>query len=285
MSLFFQAIFSGLSIGALYAAVGIGFVVIHRVTGVVNIAQGATTAFGAYVMSVAVAHLPWIVAALVAGIVAAIGSALIGLIVLTARVKLQYSPIIMTLGIAFAAQGLFVVGWGDVPVSYDPLVHGALRWFGAFVLPQQVILFAIVIVLFILLQAFFSKAYLGRALSAAAMNERSAQLVGVNLLGAGVAVFVVAGVIGGIAGAVAGGQTAVIPDLHIELAIGGFVAAVFGDMDKPMKTLVGGMLLGVLIGFAASYGYALYQEVVALAALLVLLVIRTLWARRGGVLA
>jgi branched-chain amino acid transport system permease protein len=285
MSQFLQAIISGLAIGALYSAVGIGFVVIHRVTGVVNLAQGVVTVFGAYMMSELVPSMPWALAAVISGLIAGAGGALIGAGVLSAHDRFAYSPIIMTLGIAFAGQGFFVLGWGDVPVSYSPISTHALHWFGAFVLPQQLLLFGIVVVLLALMQAFFAGSYLGKALSAAAMNPRSAQLVGVNLFGAGIAAFAVAGVIAGVSGAVAGGATAVTPGFHIELAVAGFVAAVFGDLDRPIRTFVGGVVLGVLTSFAAAYGAPRYQQIVALGALLVLLFVRTVWSRRGGVLA
>jgi len=285
MSQLLQAVFSGLGLGALYSAVGIGFVVIHRVTHVVNLAQGVVTVLGAYAMSELLPSMPWAAALLISALVAATASALVGASVLSARNTFGYSPIIMTLGIAFAGQGLFVLGWGDVPVSYEPISTQAFHWFGAFVLPQQLLLFCIVIVLLVLLEQFFSTAYLGKALSAAAMNPRSAQLIGVNLFGAGIAAFVAAGLIGGVSGAVAGALTPVTPEFHIELAVAGFVAAVFGDLDRPIRTVVGGVLLGILTSFAATSGFPEYQQVVALSALLVLLFARTVLARRGGALS
>lgn len=285
MSQFVQAVFSGLALGALYSAVGIGFVVIHRVTHVVNLAQGVITVLGAYMMSELLPSMSWAPAVILSGLAAAAASALVGVSVISARNAFAYSPIIMTLGIAFAGQGLFVLGWGDIPISYDPVSSTAYRWLGAFVLPQQLLLFCIVIALLVLLEAFFSTAYLGKALSAAAMNPRSAQLVGINLFGAGIAAFAVAGLIGGISGAVAGALTPVTPEFHIELAVAGFVAAVFGDLDRPIRTLVGGLLLGIVTSFAAAYGFPQYEQVVALSALLVLLFARTVWSRRGGVLS
>lgn len=285
MSQFLQAIFSGLAEGALFAAVGIGFVVIHRVTRVVNLAQGAVTILGAYLMSELLPSMPWAPALILSGIGAALASVLVGAGVLVGRQRFSYSPIIMTLGIAFAAQGLFVLGWGDVPVSYTPISTHAYHWLGTFVLPQQLLLFCIVIVLVALMQAFFSTAYLGKALSATAMNPRSAQLSGINLFRAGAVAFVVAGFIGGVSGGVSGALTPVTPEFHVELAVAGFVAAVFGDLDRPARTVVGGLLLGVVTSFVASYGFPDYEQVAALGALLVLLFVRTVWSRRRGALS
>jgi len=284
VSQFLQGIFSGLGLGALYAAIGIGFVVIHRVTHVINLAQGAVAVLGAYVMSTAVQSLPWWIAVLLSAIAASIAAAAIGLLVLSARDTFEYAPIIMTLGIAFVAQALFILIWGDIPHSYPPVSSHAFKVLGAFVLPQQILLLAIIIALLIVLHGFFSTAYLGKALSAAAMNPRSAQLVGINLVRAGVVAFVVGGFIAGLSGAVFGALVPVTPESHIALAVAGFAAAVFGDLDSPLRTVAGGLGLGILTSFAATYGFPQYQEVVALGALVILLFTRTVWARRGGVL-
>ena len=285
MSQFFQAIFGGLALGALFSAVGIGYVVVHRVTHVVNLAQGVVTVLGGYVMSEILVSMSWPTAAVVSMLVAAVASVLVGVIVLSARKVFAYSPIIMTLGIAFAGQGLFVLGWGDSPRSYDPVSNHAFRVFGAFVLPQQILLLGIVIVLFLALQLFFSGTYLGKAMTAAAMNPRSAQLVGVSLFGAGLASFAVAGVVGGLSGAVAGALIPVTPEFHVEIAVAGFVVAVFGDLDSPSKTVLGGLILGIVTSFVSTYGYPKYERIVALASLLVLLFARTVWSRRGGALS
>ena len=73
-----QSLFTGLALGALYSIVGIGFVIIYRVTGVANLTQGALVALGAYVMSSVAGFLPWGVAILVSLLVTAIAAALDG---------------------------------------------------------------------------------------------------------------------------------------------------------------------------------------------------------------
>lgn len=285
MSQFWEAIFTGLAIGALYAAVGIGFVVIHRVTHVVNLAQGAITVLGAYLMSELLPSMSWAPALILSGIGAALASVLVGAIVLSAKNKFSYSPIVMTLGIAFAAQGLFVLGWGDISVTYSSIAPTSYRWLGAFVLPQQILLFGIVLVLLILMQLFFANTYLGKALSASAMNPHSAQLSGINLFRAGIAAFAVAGLIGGISGGVSGALTPVTPELHVQLAVDGFAAAVIGDLDRPVRTALGALALGLLTSFPATYGLPNYEDIFALGGLIVVLFLRTVWAQREAVLS
>ena len=121
MSQLLQSVFSGLALGSLFAVIGIGFVIIHRVTGVLNLAQGALAVLGAYLMSDLVGTLPWVASLLVGSAVVAVVAALIGVAVITARQTLEYSPTIMTLGIAIASQGVFVLIWGDLPHTYPPI--------------------------------------------------------------------------------------------------------------------------------------------------------------------
>lgn len=285
MTQLLQAVISGLALGALFAVIGIGFVVIHRVTHVVNLAQGGIAVLGAYVMSSVVNSVPWGVAVLVSAVAAALAAAVIGLLVVSAKTTFEHAPIIMTLGIAIASQGFFVLIWGDIPRTYEPISSEAYKVFGAFVLPQQLLLVGAVAVLLLLLQLFFSNAYLGKALTAAALNQRSAQLVGVNLLRAGTIAFAIAGLVAGLGGAIFGALVPVTPESHLPIAVAGFAAAVFGNFYSPAATVVGGVGLGQLTSFTATFGDPAYQDVVSLSALVLVLLVRTVWERRGGVLS
>jgi branched-chain amino acid transport system permease protein len=284
MSQLLQSVFSGLALGSLFAVIGIGFVIIHRVTGVLNLAQGALAVLGAYLMSDLVGTLPWVASLLVGSAVVAVVAALIGVAVITARQTLEYSPTIMTLGIAIASQGVFVLIWGDLPHTYPPISQVAWRVAGAFVLPQQLLLLVTASVALVLLQLFFSRAYLGKALTAAALNPRSAQLVGIDLVRVGTIAFAVSGAVAGASGAIFGALVPVTPHSHLGLAVAGFAAAVLGNLYSPTATMAGGLLLGQLTSAAATYGLPEYQQVVALVVLILVLLGRTLWQRRGGVL-
>lgn len=277
-----QSLFTGLALGAMYAIVGIGFVIIYRVTGVANLTQGALVALGAYVMSSLVGLLPWGLAILVSLVVTAIAAALVGLAVLTGRALSHHAPLIMTLGLAIAFQGAFILIWGDLPVSYPALITDAIKIGGAFVLPQQLILLGVVLVLFVLLHLFFSKSYLGKALTAAALNPHAAQLVGVELLRMGAIAFAVSGAVAGLTGAIFGALVPMTPEAHIAIAIPGFAAAVIGNMKSPAITMIGGLVLGQVTSAVAVFGLPEYQQVAALSVLILVLIVRAALVRRGG---
>lgn len=285
MSALIQGLFSGLALGAQFAVIGMGFVVIARVTRIVNLAQGSFAVLGAYLMSSMLGPLPWPLAVIASAAIAGLLAAMVGAVVVTARTRYEYAPVILTLGLAIASEGIFVVVWGDLPRSYAPVSTDALSVLGAHVLPQQLVLAAAVLCLYVLLQLFFAKTYLGKALTAAALDQRAAQLVGINLTAIGVVAFGVSGCVVALSGALYGGLVPVTPETHLGLAVAGFAAAVAGHLRSLSATLVGGLALGVLTGWAAAFGASEYQRVVALAALVAVLFGRTLWERRGGALA
>lgn len=285
MSALVQGLFSGVALGAQFAIIGMGFVVIARVTRIVNLAQGSFAVLGAYLMSTMLVLLPWPLAMLVSAVLTGLIAAMAGSLVVTSKKHLEYAPVVLTLGLAIASEGIFIVVWGDLPRSYDPVSRDAIEVLGAHVLPQQLLLIAAVACLYLLLHLFFSRAYLGKALTAAALNQRSAQLVGINLTAIGVVAFGVAGGIAGLSGALYGGLVPVTPEAHLGLAVAGFAAAVAGHLHSLSGTLLGGLALGVLTSWAAAFGASEYQRVVALAALVAVLLGRTLWERRGGALA
>jgi branched-chain amino acid transport system permease protein len=273
-----QSLFSGLATGSVLAIVGLGFVVVHRVTSVVNFAQGAFAVSGAFLMSSLVGGLPWPVALAVAVVAGGALAALVGLVVVAGRGSHGVSALIVTLGAALALEGVYVLVWGDLPISYDPVARRALAVGGAFLLPQQVATMASLVVVFVALHAFLAYSYLGKALTAAALNPAAARLVGVNLRTVGVVAFAVSGIVSAVAGALVAPLNPVTPATHLTLAVGGFTAAIVGNLYSAPATVVGGLALGVLQALAANLGADRYQQEVGLVALLVVLLVQA--ARR-----
>lgn len=285
MELFFQSLVSGLAIGTVFAIMGLGFVIIYRVTHVVNFAQGMFAVLGALVMSSLVQRMPGLVAAPLAMLAVAVVAAALGLFVVAASNVHGVSALMITLGFSVASEGVFVLIWGEIPVSYAPVRDSAFRVLGVHILPQQVLIIVSVAVTLLLLQLFFSRSYLGKALTAAALNPKAAQTAGINTLGMGVLAFAVSGAISALAGLLLAPLVPVSAQTtHVSLAINGFAAAVMGGLFHPLGAVIGGLSLGQLESFVANYGDATYQEVVALVAMLVVLLVQSAgwraWWRR-----
>lgn len=275
MSDFITYFVSGIALGCTFALVGSGFVVIHRVTRVVNFAQGTFAVFGGFISySLLDGVLPQGLAQLVT--VAACG--LIGLVVgVVAIGKPGTDPLIaliVTLGVSIFCAAVFITVWGQDPVS-PPGLSGTISIFGADVQRQRLLVVVATLVTFVALSLFFSRTYVGKGLTACASNPRAAALVGINVRQMGFIAFAVGGALGGLAGALISPSVALSFSSDLAFALSGFAAAVFGGLTSPGRTLLGGIVLGVTGQLVAGYLDGSYQTEVALLMMLAIMVVRS----------
>jgi branched-chain amino acid transport system permease protein len=272
LSAFVQYLVSGLALGCAFALVGSGFVVIHRVTRVVNFAQGAfPVVAGLATASLLTGGLPHGVAEIAAVALAGLIGLLVGVIAIGKPGTPPLASLVITLGVAIFAYAIEIVIWGDQPVSF-PGLPGALTIAGARVQQQYFLVIVVALVTFVLLELFFSRTYLGKGLAACASNPYSARLVGIDVTRMGLIAFALGGALGGLAGVLVTPLQAVAFDSDVSLAINGFAAAIFGGLMRPGMALVGGLVLGVAQSFVAGYINSAFQTEVALTIMLALMV-------------
>lgn len=271
-----QDLFTGLSIGLVYGIVGAGFVVVHRITGMVNFAQGELAMAGGFGAVVAARVLPPGLSVLVGALVgAASGLLLYGLVVHPLRRHGLLVQTIATLAAALVLRSLAQLVFGTQPYPLAPFTSGGpLRIGGASIAYQALWLLAITVALYVALTLFFDRSTTGRAMSACAVNRYAAGVVGINVVAMAAVAFAISGAITGLAGAVAAPLAFASAASGLGLALKGFVAAILGGFDKIGLAIVGGVLVGVVESFAASTISTAYQEVIVLGLLLVLLVVR-----------
>ena len=275
MSDFITYLVSGVALGCTFALIGSGYVVIHRVTRVVNFAQGTFAVFGGFISySLLDGILPQGLAQLVT--VAACG--LIGLVVgFVAIGKPGTDPLIaliVTLGVSIFCAAVFITAWGQDPIS-PPGLSGSVSILGADVQRQRLLVVAATLATFVALSLFFSRTYVGKGLTACASNPRAAALVGINVRQMGFIAFAVGGALGGLAGALISPSVALSFSSDLPFALSGFAAAVFGGLTSPGRTLLGGIVLGVTGQLVAGYLDGSYQTEVALLMMLAIMVVRS----------
>ncbi len=265
---------SGITIGATYALIGSGFVVVHRVTHVVNFTQGTLAVFGGLIsyslLSFSIPHgLAEVLAVLLTG--------LIGLVFAFVTIGKRGTPpltaLLITLGLSILSEGIFVTIWGQAPIAPEGL-GGATVLLGASIENQRLLTAGISAIAFILLGIFFGRTYLGKGMTAAASNPRAAALVGIDSRRMGFIAFAIAGMLGGLAGVVTAPFSPISFSSDLPLALGGFAAAVFGGLSSPWLTVVGGLVLGISGQLVAGYFGGSYQTVAALVMLLVVMIAR-----------
>jgi branched-chain amino acid transport system permease protein len=266
---------SGIALGCTFALVGSGFVVIHRVTRVVNFAQGTFAVFGGFI---SYSLLEGVLPQGLAQLVTVVACGLIGLVVgVVAIGKPGTDPLIaliVTLGVSIFCAAIFITVWGQDPVS-PPGLSGSVSILGADIQRQRLLVVAATVATFVALSLFFSRTYVGKGLTACASNPRAAALVGINVRRMGFIAFAVGGALGGLAGALISPSVALSFSSDLAFALSGFAAAVFGGLTSPGRTLLGGVVLGVTGQLVAGYLDGSYQTEVALLMMLAIMVVRS----------
>ncbi|SEG61987.1 amino acid/amide ABC transporter membrane protein 1, HAAT family [Thermomonospora echinospora] len=272
MSDFLQYLISGLAVGCGFALLASGLVTIHRVTRVVNFAQGMfAVVAGLTAGSLLSAGLPHGLAEVAAVAVAGAAGLLVGLIATGRRGTSAQSALIVTLGLGFVAYAVEIMIWGDNPRSH-PGLGGSVQFAGAFVQKQSFLVIGVTAVVFAALWLFFNRSYPGKALSACASNPYAARAVGIDVTRMGLVAFALGGMLGGTAGVLLTPMLPISYNSDVLLITNGFAAAVLGGLNRPGPALAGALVLGVAEAMVAGYYEAAYQTVVALALMLAIMI-------------
>jgi branched-chain amino acid transport system permease protein len=274
MAEFFQFLMSGLTVGAVYALVALGFTLVYNASDVVNFAQGEFVMLGGMVtVFVAAAGVPLPLAALIAVVAAvAVGLLLYWLAIEPARGASAVTLIIITIGASIllrgAAQILFDKQFHKLPsFSGDTPIN----LFGAAVQPQSFWVLGGAAVIVLLLYVFLERTVLGKAVLATAANRLAARLVGINTTTVMALAFGGSAAIGAVAGILITPITLTSYDVGTLLALKGFAAAMLGGMGNPLGAVAGGLLLGLLEAFGAGYISSTYKDAFAFIVILVVL--------------
>ncbi|EKE43094.1 putative translocator [Oceaniovalibus guishaninsula JLT2003] len=266
MDALLQFIFSGVTVGAVYALVALGFTIIYNASDVVNFAQGEFVMLGGMITVFAFeAGMPLPLAAVLAVLAtAAIGVALNKLAIEPARGAPVVTLIIITIGASILIRGAAQLVF-DKQLHRFPAFSGddPIRILGATILPQSLWVIVGALVVFVGLWLFFTRTLTGKAVLATANNRVAAQLVGINTAWVMTLSFGLSAAIGALAGVLVTPITLVSYDVGVALALKGFAAAMLGGMGNPKGALAGGLLLGLLEALTAGYLSSQYKDAVA----------------------
>jgi branched-chain amino acid transport system permease protein len=247
---------SGIMIGGIYALVALGWVLIYKCSGVLNLAMGEMTLVGAYVtLSFYSMGVPFLLSLLFSLI---IGFAL-GII--TERIFLDrligepvLTVIMVTVGLSFFFKGTVEFIWGTDTRVFDPPVFTIEPIRLGPILIGQAYLWSFVaaIILLIIFVAFFKYTRWGLAMQATADDEMAALSVGVSARFVYAAAWAIAFMAAGVGGTLLGN----INGLNISVSYLGLLvlpAVVLGGLNSVPGAIVGGILIGVLQNLCGTY--------------------------------
>lgn len=273
-----QYLVSGLSTGAIYALIGIGFAIIYNATEIINFAQGELVMLGGMftVFFINAVHLP-----LPAAILLSVGATTLSGILferLTIRPLRSATPlslVIITIGGSILIRGIAMLVWGKdthalPPFSgSDPLAIGS-----ATILPQHIWIFCLTAIAIVANKTFFQYTITGKAMRACAANKKAAGLVGIDVRRMILFSFAISAGLGSLAGIIVAPLTMTSYDVGVMLGLKGFCAAIIGGLSGGIGTVLGGLLLGILESLGAGLISSGYKDAIAFVILLLILFIR-----------
>lgn len=274
MAEFLQFTFSGLTVGAIYALVALGFTLIYNASDVINFAQGEFVMLGGMItVFAAAAGVPLPLAALLAVLAAVVvGLAMHRLAIEPARGASAVTLIIITIGASILLRGVAAVVFDKRFHSLPPFVASE-PWNigGALVLPQTFIVLAGTALVLLALWLLASRTLVGKAIVATAANRLAARLVGINTSAIIGLSFASSAAIGAVGGILVTPITLTNYDVGTLLALKGFAAAMLGGMGNPVGAVVGGLAVGLMEAFGTGYISSAYKDAIAFLVILLVL--------------
>ena len=270
-----QYLLTGLTVGAIYALVALGFAIIYNASHVLNFAQGEFVMIGGMATAAFVeSGLPLPLAALLAvGGATLVGLALEKLAVEPARGASVVTLIIITIGASILLRGLASIVW-DKKIHAVPAFSGdaPIQLGGATLLPQTLWVLGATVATVALLWWFFNRTLTGKAILAVSHNRLAAQLMGISVRRVLLVSFGLSAALGALAGVLIAPISFTSWDVGVMLGLKGFAAAILGGMGSGPGAIIGGLALGLIESLGAGYLSSAYKDVFAFIIILVALI-------------
>lgn len=291
MAYFLQQLINGVTLGATYGLIAIGYTMVYGIVGMINFAHGDIYMIGAFVSLVGFLLLgalgvTWVpLACFLVLIFAMFFTAVYGwtverLAYRPLRGSQRLAPLISAIGVSIVLQNFVQLAQGARVKPLPPMIRGSfqLSTSGDFQVTISYLQIGIIFVTIVLMAGFtyiikFTK--LGRAQRAAEQDRVMASLLGVDVDRTISATFIIGAALAAVAGLMVTLYYGVI-DFYIGFIVGikAFTAAVLGGIGSLPGAMLGGMLIGLIEAFWSGYFSIEYKDVAAFGILVLVLIFR-----------
>jgi branched-chain amino acid transport system permease protein len=271
-----QILVSGLTSGAIYALIALGFVLIYKSTEIVNFAQGELVMIGAYfALFFASFHIPYYFIFLFAAASAFIVGIIINNLVCRPLIKAQHlSIVIATFALSFLMRSLIRLIWGSQYYSFpSPFAETTYKFGNLVISPQNFWITVIALIIMAVFYLFFKFTRTGKAMFATAQSQEGASLMGVNINQVFMLIWGISAGLAAASGILLSPISAISPYMGI-IGIKAFAAAVLGGFNSLPGAIIGGFLLGIIENFSAVYISSAYKDILAFLVMIVVLVVK-----------
>jgi len=265
MDIFVQQLFNGLTLGAVYAVVALGYTMVYGIIQLINFAHGEVVMIGAMVAFTVINVLaaggmpPLVVVLLGTGcaipVCMLVGYAMERLAYRPLRRAPRLAPLITAIGVSIILQHLAMLVWSRNVLAFPQIIPiQTYTILGAVVTQVQLAIIAICVLMMAGLAALVYRTRMGTAMRATAQNQQVAGLMGIDVNRVIAATFVIGAALGAVAGVMVGTYYGVAQyTMGSILGLKAFAAAVLGGIGNIPGAMVGGLLLGVVEALGAGY--------------------------------
>ena len=286
LQLFLQQLANGLTLGAIYALIALGYTMVYGVVQLINFAHGEIFIVGAYAALAVIAllaawGLPWWIVLVLAAAGAMAACAIVG----WCSERIAYRPIrnaprlnalITAIGLSFFLQNSLMLLGGATDRQF-PTPVPPLQWTvgGVTITLMQLIVWGVGAALMVGVHVLVMRTRLGTAMRATAQDRTACALLGIPVNRIISATFVIGSALAAIGGLLFGLHYGTV-NFHDGYLVGikAFTAAVLGGIGNIPGAMVGGIVLGLLEGLGAGYLSAQWKNVFAFAILVILLLFK-----------
>ncbi|HUB45069.1 MAG TPA: branched-chain amino acid ABC transporter permease [Acetobacteraceae bacterium] len=287
MSIFIQQIFNGLTVGGIYALIALGYTMVYGVMRLINFAHGDLCILGAFIgltlLSSAIgSEQPGPAMLALAFVVAIIVVAVAGLVLeLVAYRPLRkadrLAAVVSALGASILIENGIMLIWGPNVHVFPAGLLPQTTWYvaGAAITFVQVMIILASLVLMAALYLFVHHTRFGTAIRAAAIDQDTARLMGINVSRVIASVFIIGPALGAIGGLFIG---VYYREAYFTMGwtygLYAFIAAILGGIGNIPGAMLGGVLLGLFNAFAAGYVSSSWQDAITFGLLIAILLVR-----------
>lgn len=275
MDLLIQQLVSGISIGAIYALLAVGYALVYSIYNFTNWAFDAFMAFGAIMAFIAIASLAlpfWlaVIISIVLTIILSVGTEKLAYKPLRMRKAPRLFMMISAMGVNLTIVQLMNKFFGGTfrkfPVdSVQPIFIGNIS-IGRMDLLAGLISFGVLALLWL----FLYRTKWGLGIRASSIDIQTASLMGINNNAVAVIIFALTGILSAVAGIFYGIKYAVFPMMGA-ITIKAMIASIIGGLGNLPAAIVGSMLLGVLETLVSGYISSSYRDLFSFLFLIVIL--------------
>lgn len=278
--MFFQQLMNGLSLGAIYALIALGYTMVYGILQLINFAHGEVFMLGAFISYYLIGVLgmnPLLAIVLSMALCAVVGVLIERLAYKPLRNSSRISALLTALGVSMLIQNIGIKVFGGAPKAFPVIVKKAelFKIGEVTVFNHDVIIIVVSVLLMVGLEIIVKYTKVGKAMRAVAFDKDAAKLMGIDSNRIISYTFAIGSALAAAAGVLYAMRVSTIEPLMGSMpGIKAFVAAVLGGIGSIPGAVIGGLIMGISEMMVAGYISSTYRDAIAFGILILILIVR-----------